>query len=70
MSKTDAQKSELSPAEIAVLDLIAAGLSNQAIAQKRGTSFHTVKNQVTRIFAKTGWTNRTKAAVMWRRATE
>jgi DNA-binding CsgD family transcriptional regulator len=42
----------LSPAELEVARLASAGLSNEAIASRRGTSTRTVANQMASVFAK------------------
>ncbi|MBN2548673.1 MAG: response regulator transcription factor [Anaerolineales bacterium] len=52
----------LSPRELEVLRLIAAGLSNQAIADRLFLSLRTVKFHTTNIFGKLGVQNRTQAA--------
>jgi DNA-binding NarL/FixJ family response regulator len=53
---------QLTPRELEVLRLIAAGRSNQEIAQELVISFNTVTNHVKNILSKTGSTNRTEAA--------
>jgi LuxR family maltose regulon positive regulatory protein len=52
----------LTPREVEILRLIAAGASNQAIAQRLVISEHTVKVHVTNILAKLRVTSRTQAA--------
>jgi pimeloyl-ACP methyl ester carboxylesterase/DNA-binding CsgD family transcriptional regulator len=52
----------LTPREIEVLRLIAAGRSNQEIARELVISFNTVTNHVKNILGKTGTSNRTEAA--------
>ena len=52
----------LTPRELEVLRLLAAGLSNHAIATKLVVSEHTAANHVRSILAKTGARNRTQAA--------
>ena len=52
----------LTPREVEVLRLIAAGKSNQEIAAELVISFNTVTNHVKRILDKTGSGNRTEAA--------
>ena len=52
---------ELTPREIEVLRLIAAGLSNQEIADKLVLSNATVKTHINRIFYKTGARDRAQA---------
>ena len=52
----------LTAREIEVLDLVAQGLSNKAIALRLGISDQTVKFHIAAIFGKLGITNRTEAA--------
>jgi DNA-binding NarL/FixJ family response regulator len=52
---------ELTPREVAVLKLIAAGLSNNEIADKLVLSNATVKTHINRIFYKTGARDRAQA---------
>jgi len=56
-------KSVISQREFAVLELIAQGLSNQAIAEKLFISLHTVKTHARRINAKLNVKNRTQAII-------
>jgi DNA-binding NarL/FixJ family response regulator len=49
----------LSVAERETLQLLAEGLSDKAIAQRRGVSLYTVKHQVARILKKAGVQRRT-----------
>lgn len=60
--------SRLSEREVAVLRLIALGLTNSDIAQRLYLSEGTVKNYVSSILAKIGAADRTMAAVMALRA--
>lgn len=53
---------QLTPREVEVLRLIAAGRSNQEIADELVISFNTVSNHVKNILGKTGSANRTEAA--------
>jgi pimeloyl-ACP methyl ester carboxylesterase/DNA-binding CsgD family transcriptional regulator len=53
---------QLTQREVEVLRLIAAGRSNQEIAQELVISFNTVTNHVKNILGKTGCANRTEAA--------
>lgn len=53
----------LTPAEAAVLDLVAAGLDNRAIAARLGKSEKTVRNQVSAILDKLGVASRAQAIV-------
>ena len=48
----------LTPAEREVAELVIAGRSNAHIARARGTSVHTVGNQIASIFRKTGVASR------------
>jgi DNA-binding NarL/FixJ family response regulator len=52
----------LSPREVEVLRLIAAGRTNQEIADRLVISLNTVARHVSNIFAKTGVANRAEAA--------
>ncbi|MGB3713566.1 MAG: response regulator transcription factor [Candidatus Promineifilaceae bacterium] len=54
---------ELTPRELEVLQLLAEGLANKAIAQQLGISEHTVKFHVNAIMKKTGAQSRTAAVV-------
>ena len=51
----------LSSRELEVLDLIAAGLTNQQIAARLYVSLHTVKSHARNIYAKLGVSSRTQA---------
>ena len=51
----------LTPRELEVLEVLAEGLSNRAIAARLAISEHTVKFHVSSIFAKLGAENRTDA---------
>jgi DNA-binding CsgD family transcriptional regulator len=53
---------DLSPREVEILRLVAAGASNREIGEKLYISGHTVANHVRSILRKTGSTNRTEAA--------
>jgi DNA-binding NarL/FixJ family response regulator len=59
---------ELTDRERAVLELVADGLGNASIARRLGLSVKTVRNYLSRIFAKLQITDRTEAAVQARRA--
>lgn len=52
----------LTPREVEVLGLLAAGRSNKEIARALGVSPNTVKTHLARLFAKLGATSRTGAA--------
>ncbi len=54
----------LSPREVAVLELVARGLSNREIGDVLGTSAGTVKTHLKRIFVKLGVGDRTEAALI------
>jgi NarL family two-component system response regulator YdfI len=53
----------LTPRELEVLDVLAEGLSNRAIAARLQISEHTVKFHISSIFAKLGAENRTDAVL-------
>jgi DNA-binding NarL/FixJ family response regulator len=57
----------LTPRELDVLRLVAAGMSNRQIAERLSLSFHTVKNHVQNIFKKIDVTRRTEAVERARR---
>ncbi|HEX4705205.1 MAG TPA: response regulator transcription factor [Pseudonocardiaceae bacterium] len=59
---------ELTDRELAVLELVADGRGNAAIARELGLSIKTVRNYLSRIFAKLHLVDRTEAAVQARRA--
>jgi DNA-binding NarL/FixJ family response regulator len=61
----DHAASGLSGRERGVMDLIARGLSNRAIAEELYLSEKTVKNHVNRIYAKLGVTTRGEAIASW-----
>lgn len=58
--------SELTPAEHRVLDLLAAGLNNDRIAQQLAIAPKTVRNHINRIFGKLGVDDRAQAIVLAR----
>lgn len=58
----------LTPREQDVWELVAAGLSNQAIAARLKLSENTVKYHLQHLFAKLGVKNRTEAALKYARA--
>jgi len=60
---TPAPTEELTPRERDVLQLMAEGLANKAIAQRLGISDHTVKFHVNAILGKLGAQSRTEAVV-------
>ncbi len=53
----------LTPAEAALLDLVAEGLDNRTIAERLGKSEKTVRNQLSVIFGKLGVHSRSQAIV-------
>jgi DNA-binding NarL/FixJ family response regulator len=53
----------LTTRELEVLEVLAEGLSNRAIAARLGISEHTVKFHVSSIFGKLGAENRTEAVL-------
>jgi DNA-binding NarL/FixJ family response regulator len=57
------RKRSLSPRQAQVAELVAEGLRNQDIAARLGLAENTVRNQMARIFAKLGVTNRTMLAL-------
>ena len=52
------QRTELSEREVEIVELVAAGLTNQEIAERLMISKRTVDNHVSNIFTKTGAKNR------------
>lgn len=58
----------LTPRELEILQLIAEGLANKAIARRLGISDHTVKFHTTAIFGKLSVSSRTEAVVRASRA--
>ena len=61
-SDTDVDVESLTPREVEVLELLAEGLPNKAIAARLGISDQTVKFHVASICGKLGAANRTDAA--------
>ncbi|WP_075737276.1 response regulator [Streptomyces acidiscabies] len=59
-----ARLADLTPAEVDVLRLLAAGLSNAEIADRLYLSAGTVKAHISRILTRTDCTNRVQAAVL------
>ena len=60
-ARSEAFEEPLTPREIEVLELLAEGLANKAIAARLGISDQTVKFHVAAIIAKLGAANRTEA---------
>jgi NarL family two-component system response regulator YdfI len=63
-SELDPAVQILTPREIEVLRMIAAGLGNKEIASKLTISDHTVKFHISSIFAKLGASSRTEAVTL------
>ncbi|MDQ6880668.1 MAG: alpha/beta fold hydrolase [Pseudomonadota bacterium] len=59
---------ELTPAELRVLDLVAAGISNPVIAQRLEIAEKTVRNHMNHIFSKLGAQDRSQVIVLAREA--
>ena len=59
----DPRYAALSPQERRILDLVGEGLTNREIARRMLLSEKTVKNYVSSMLAKLGFTSRTQAAV-------
>ncbi|MEO9341155.1 alpha/beta fold hydrolase [Mesorhizobium sp. SB112] len=57
-------EAKLTPAEAAILGLVAEGLENRAIAERLGKSVKTIRNQLSAIFSKLGVHNRSQAIVL------
>ena len=66
--KTEVAFPELTPREREILDLLAAGLRNAAIAERMGVASKTVANNVSSIFAKLQVADRAQAIVRARDA--
>jgi DNA-binding NarL/FixJ family response regulator len=64
--RTERQAPELSPREVEVLALVAAGLPNKLIARRLEIAEKTVKAHLTSVFAAIGVSDRTQAA-LWAR---
>ena len=60
-AEVDGTAERLTPRESEVLDLVADGLSNKAVASRLGISDETVKFHLAAIFGKLGASNRTDA---------
>jgi DNA-binding NarL/FixJ family response regulator len=58
----------LTPREREIMELIARGLTNKAIAQQLYLAPKTVQNHINRLFAKLGVHNRASATATWSRA--
>ena len=69
LSPATVQNGPLAPQEQAILEKAVLGLPNNDIAQTMGLSPKTVRNTLTRVYAKLGVKNRTQAVIEWRRRT-
>ena len=67
---TDLEGSKLSPAEMAVVILVAQGKTNKLIAFERKTSVQTVKNQLTAVYYKTGCYRRVELTLWYQLQTK
>ncbi|MGH9105610.1 MAG: response regulator, partial [Acidimicrobiales bacterium] len=67
-SHDDARIAKLSPQERRILDLIATGMTNRQIGAEMYLAEKTVKNYVSNLLAKMGFSRRTEAAVYATRA--
>ena len=56
---------EMTPAEMKILRLVAAGLTNREIARRLGVGEQTVKNHVSAVLTKLGVTSRTQATLFY-----
>jgi LuxR family maltose regulon positive regulatory protein len=63
---SDPVAARLSPREVQVLQLVAAGARNKHIAAALGLSPHTVKRHVARTMMKLKVASRAEAACVWR----
>jgi DNA-binding CsgD family transcriptional regulator len=52
VGSTEAPIADLTPAERDVVELVASGCTNREIAKRRGSSVHTVANQLAAIYGK------------------
>jgi DNA-binding NarL/FixJ family response regulator len=58
-------EADFTPAQLAVLHLIARGLPDKVIAWKLNRSYHTVRDHKRALMAATGFTNSRALAVWW-----
>lgn len=65
--KGDDEKSEFTPRELDIIQLISSGKSNKEIAAVLSISDKTVRNYISTLFKKINVTNRTEAASFWLR---
>jgi DNA-binding NarL/FixJ family response regulator len=66
LSTREAENEHLTEREREILELVAGGLENRAIAARLHLSEKTVGNRLSEIFQKLGVTNRTQAALIAR----
>jgi len=55
----------LTPRQLAIVGLLASGLSDKEIATRLGVSPHTVRSHLDRLFREHGFRNRTAAVAAW-----
>lgn len=60
----------LTEREWQVVELIARGWRNQRISRHLGLALQTVNNRVSRIYRKTGLSNRVQLANLWKQSQE
>jgi len=58
-----APASALSPHEVAVLEVVATGMTNAEAAERLGVSVHAIKFHLASIYRKLSLSNRTEAAI-------
>jgi len=66
--KPEIDKSDFTPAEKRILDLLALGHTNRQIAERLDLAIPTVKNALCAAFAKLGVRTRVQALLAWRKA--
>jgi DNA-binding NarL/FixJ family response regulator len=64
MSRISSPETALTPREVQLLELLATGLTNRAIARRLFISEATVKTHLVHIFGKLGVDNRTSAIAL------
>jgi DNA-binding CsgD family transcriptional regulator len=72
MASTDTRAGapSLSPREMAVLEMVATGLTNAEAAERLGVSVHAIKFHLASIYRKLSLSNRTEAAIWLLRQTQ
>ena len=63
-------KFNLTPAEVAVLNLLLQGMSNRSIAEAQLISVRTVESHISRALDKTGCRSRLQLTLWWMQRTE